>query len=109
MGGDAGLSFFRYHSDTLALADGNEVVLEILDSPTVEGRATADCGGLLMVVFGALSFEEAWVAARRQAGGRESTISFWEFLRVGFPVTLVTTVLGVLVLLAEHFLAGRIT
>jgi Na+/H+ antiporter NhaD/arsenite permease-like protein len=46
--------------------------------------------------------------ARRQPGGRESTIGFWEFLRVGIPVTLVTTFLGALVLLAAHFLVGRL-
>lgn len=38
---DAGLSFFLFSSDSLALADGNHVALEILDWPTIEGRATA--------------------------------------------------------------------
>jgi Na+/H+ antiporter NhaD/arsenite permease-like protein len=45
--------------------------------------------------------------ARRQPGGRETTIGFWEFSRVGIPVTLVTTVLGALVLAAEHWLVSR--
>ena len=38
---DAGLSFFLFNSDSLALPDGNHIALEILDWPTIEGRATA--------------------------------------------------------------------
>ncbi len=44
--------------------------------------------------------------ARQNPGGVDRTVGFFEFLRVGIPVTLVTTTLGALVLAGEHYLAG---
>jgi Na+/H+ antiporter NhaD/arsenite permease-like protein len=46
--------------------------------------------------------------ARRQPGGRNATIGYWEFLRVGIPVTFATTILGAIALLAGHCLAGQL-
>ncbi len=40
----------------------------------------------------------------RQHAPHQPTVGFGEFLRVGLPVTLVTTVLGALLLAAEHWL-----
>ena len=45
--------------------------------------------------------------ARRHQPGQETSIGFFEFLRVGLPVTLVTTTLGALVLAGEHWLVGN--
>jgi Na+/H+ antiporter NhaD/arsenite permease-like protein len=42
--------------------------------------------------------------ARQHPSGREARVGFFEFLRVGVPVTLVTTALGALILAAEHWL-----
>jgi Na+/H+ antiporter NhaD/arsenite permease-like protein len=45
--------------------------------------------------------------ARRTSDAGAPTIGFFEFLRVGVPVTLTTTTLGVLVLAAQHWLVSR--
>ncbi len=42
--------------------------------------------------------------ARRGPAPREARIGYYEFLRVGIPVTLITTVLGAVILAAEHWL-----
>jgi len=42
----------------------------------------------------------------RQMPGEHETISYWEFLRVGIPVTLLTVAVGALVLAAEFWIAG---
>ncbi|MEX0585398.1 MAG: hypothetical protein WD176_02050, partial [Pirellulales bacterium] len=39
-----------------------------------------------------------------EAAKEHGAVGFWEFLRVGIPVTLVTTTLGALVLAAEWWL-----
>ncbi len=44
--------------------------------------------------------------AKRHAPGREGHVEFFEFLRVGIPVTLATTMLGALILASEHWLFG---
>ncbi|MBI3836894.1 MAG: anion transporter [Planctomycetia bacterium] len=44
--------------------------------------------------------------ARQHRSGRETSVGFFEFLRVGIPVTLVTTTLGTSILVAEHWLFG---
>jgi Na+/H+ antiporter NhaD/arsenite permease-like protein len=44
--------------------------------------------------------------ARQHEPGVKASVGFFEFLRVGIPVTLVTTTLGVLILAAEHWLFG---
>jgi Na+/H+ antiporter NhaD/arsenite permease-like protein len=45
--------------------------------------------------------------ARQHPSGRDATVGFFEFLRVGVPVTLVTTTLGAMILAAEHWLTRR--
>ncbi len=42
--------------------------------------------------------------AKTHDGGADARVGFWEFLRVGIPVTLVTTTLGALLLAAGHWL-----
>jgi len=44
--------------------------------------------------------------AKRQSPGPEGQVGFFEFLRVGIPVTLISTALGALILAAEHVLFG---
>lgn len=41
LGGDEGLSIYLDHTHAPALADGNQISFEILDCPSVEGRAVA--------------------------------------------------------------------
>jgi Na+/H+ antiporter NhaD/arsenite permease-like protein len=45
--------------------------------------------------------------AKSQDGGADARIGFWEFLRVGIPVTVVTTTLGAALLALGHGLFGR--
>jgi Na+/H+ antiporter NhaD/arsenite permease-like protein len=42
--------------------------------------------------------------AKTHDGGADARVGFWEFFRVGIPVTLVTTALGALLLGAGHWL-----